>query len=579
MQQPEEPGDEVLELVQIAVDLAGSLDPREVIARVLERGTHAVQADRATLSSLTADAIVIEATYGRAGALTWVGKQYSVDYFAGQPLVQRAIDTRQPTFGERLMVDEAAPEFRQALAEVRHTAVMPLVHGNRAIGLLVLSRYDERPFTEQDVAALSLLSAISGLALVNARLFEEAEAARRRADSTAARLQVAVEAAEDVASQVELDQVLSRLLRRATTAVGADEASLARVEGTEMVLESATSDVPIGSRWPIAPAVLEGIKEGRAVQLTAKEYSGTPEGLESVVQPFQRFLVAPLVVAGETIGVVAMGRIKDEPFERDAMESLQQLSTLGALLLRNARLIAETKEAERSKSEFMSIAVHELRAPLTVTSGYLAMALEGAFGEPSAAMRKALETAVRKADEAKVLAEELLAVARLESHAILPSAEPFSATDAVHEAITRARPRAQLAGATLRMHATHAIDILADAALVGKVLDNLINNALAYSDGPPTILLAVERGEGEATITVTDNGCGIATEDRERIFHRFVRGSSSLVRERSGSGLGLYLSRGLAQRMGGSLELTWSEPGKGSTFALRLPVSPSTPER
>jgi len=88
-----------MELVQIAVDLAGSLDPREVIARVLERGTHAVQADRATLSSLTGDAIVIEATYGRAGALTWVGQRYSLDYFAGQPLVQRAIETRQPTFG------------------------------------------------------------------------------------------------------------------------------------------------------------------------------------------------------------------------------------------------------------------------------------------------------------------------------------------------------------------------------------------------------------------------------------------------------------------------------------------------
>jgi signal transduction histidine kinase len=568
-----------MELVQIAVDLAGSLDPREVIARVLERGTHAVQADRATLSSLTGDAIVIEATYGRAGALTWVGQRYSLDYFAGQPLVQRAIETRQPTFGGRLAVANAAPEFRQALSEVRHTAVMPLVHGNRAIGLLVLSRYEDRPFTDDDVAALSLLSALSGMALANARLFQEAEVARRQADATAAQLQVAVEAAEDVASQVELDQVLSRLLRRATTAVGADAASLARVEGNEMVIESGTSgrrEVPVGSRWPIAPAVLAGIKEGRPVQLSANEYTGTPEGLESIVQPFKRFLVAPLVVAGETTGVVAMGRIKDEPFERSAVESLRQFSTLGALLLRNARLIAEAKEAERSKSEFMDIAVHELRAPLTVTSGYLSMTLEGAFGEPNAAMRQALETAVRKTEEAKRLAEELLAVARLESRTLTTKAEPFSATDAVHEAITRARPRAQLAGGTLRMHAAETVNVQADQAMVGKILDNLINNALAYSESPPTIRLVVERDNDEARIVVTDNGSGIPSEDRTRIFQRFVRGTGKIVRERSGTGLGLYLSRGLAQRMGGSLELTASEPGKGSTFTLRLPVAPAS---
>ena len=340
-----------------------------------------MQADRATLSSLDGESVVIEATCGRGGAITWVGQRYSNQYFAGQPVVQRAIKSLQPAFGGQLAVSEAAPEFRQALSQVRHTAVMPLVHGGRAIGLLVLSRYEDRPFTHHGLAALGLLSTISGMALTNARLFEEAEAARARADETAARLRGAVEAAEDIAGQVELDQVLSRLLRRAATAVGADHASLARVEAASLVLESSTGEAPIGSRWPIAPVVLRGIKENRSVQLSAADYVGTPGGLQSVVQPYKRFLVAPLAVAGEVIGVLAMGRAKDEPFESSAVASLQQFSTLGALLLRNARLIAEAKEAERSKSEFMDIAVHELRAPLTVTGGYLSIALEGGFGE------------------------------------------------------------------------------------------------------------------------------------------------------------------------------------------------------
>src|SRR5438105_8281649 len=570
--QPARPDDDFEELVKVALDVAGSLDPREVIARILERGIHALQADRATLSSLSDDHVIVEATHGRDGQVTWVGQRYSLDYFAGQPLVKKAIETMQPMIGGGLASEQAAPEFRQAIANVRHVAVIPLVHGGRAIGMLVLSRYEDHPFTNEDLAPLTLLGAISGLALRNARLYEEGEAARKRADETAARLRSAVEAAEDVASQVRLDQVLVRLLERALASVGADGASVARLEGTDMVLESTTSGAAVGTRWPIAPKVLAGVKTGKSVELTAAEYTGAPEGLESIVQPFRRFLVAPLAIGGETIGLLAMGRRKDEPFDPAAVQPLQQFSTLGALLLRNARLIAQAQEAERAKGEFMSIAVHELRTPLTVTSGYLAMAIEGAFGALPAALKEALETAQRKTEEAKLLADELLTVARLEGKVLSPNVEPFSVMEAIQTAVARSSPRAALARATLQIEAGDDVMVLADQVLVGKILDNLINNALTYSDHPPTVRLQARRDGDQVAIAVADDGLGISPQDWERIFKRFARGSDPLALAKPGTGLGLYLSRGLAEQMGGTLQLQASQPGKGSRFVLLLPL-------
>jgi signal transduction histidine kinase len=270
-----------------------------------------------------------------------------------------------------------------------------------------------------------------------------------------------------------------------------------------------------------------------------------------------------------------MGRKTDVPFDPAAVQSLQHFSTLGALLLRNARLIAQAQKAEQAKSEFMSMAVHELRAPLTVASGYLGMALEGAFGELPPALKDVLATAQRKTEEAKLLADELLTVARLEGKILTPNAESLSVMEALQAAVARAKPRAELVKATIQIAEGDEGTMLADRVMVGKILDNLLNNALTYSDHPPTIRVQARLDAGQVAITVADDGNGVAPADQPRIFERFARGTDRLSREKPGSGLGLYLSRGLAEQMGGSLRLQASQPSKGSTFVLRLPLATS----
>src|SRR5207244_5020296 len=217
----------------------------------------------------------------------------------------------------------------------------------------------------------------------------------------------------------------------------------------------------------------------------------------------------------------------------------------------------------------------EPRAALTGASGYVGMALEGAFGDLPPALKDVLATALRKTEEAKLLADELLAVARMEGKVLTPNTEPISAMGVLQEAVARARPRAALVKATITAEPGDDSTALADRAMVGTILDNLLNNALTYTDHAPTIRIRAGRDAGQLAITVTDDGIGIAPADQPRIFERFARGTDRISREKPGSGLGLYLSRGLAEQIGGSLKLEASQPGEGSTFVLRLPPAAS----
>jgi two-component system sensor histidine kinase SenX3 len=148
-------------------------------------------------------------------------------------------------------------------------------------------------------------------------------------------------------------------------------------------------------------------------------------------------------------------------------------------------------------------------------------------------------------------------------------------SDAVTHALARAHPRAELVRATIQVDGPGDLAILADEALVGKILDNLLNNALTYADHPPMIRVWGRREGQQVALTVADDGIGISTQDQARLFMRFARGTDPMVAEKPGTGLGLYLSRGLAEQMGGSLELQSSQPGQGSTFVLRLPAADS----
>lgn len=393
--------------VDLTLELSGTLDPRTVMQRILEKSVSVADADRATLSSLQGGRATIEAGVGWGEDVA--SRSYDAEMVSRQPAVTEMIRSRQTVLGGSFDLDEAHPHLRDVLARAHYTAVVPILQEAEVVGMLVLSRFHDRSFKPQDVPTLTSFGALAGLALRNAKLYEEARNAARRLEA-----------------------------------------------------------------------------------------------------------------------------------------------------------------AETTKREFMNIAVHEMRGPLTIIEGYTEMLLaEAAHKDPDVAQQLAIIR--RQAEHARGLAEDLLILARLESDDLGVRSDTVPIGPVISDVVERLRPRAELRHGAVVTADLDSLSIRGDRNLLERILDNLVGNAIDYSGDSPAVTVDASLAAGEVLIRVGDAGIGVPDDEHESIFGRFARGTrSGRVR---GSGLGLYLSRECARRMGGDLAIDALPRAVGSSFVVRLPAA------
>ena len=217
---------------------------------------------------------------------------------------------------------------------------------------------------------------------------------------------------------------------------------------------------------------------------------------------------------------------------------------------------------------------HDLRSPLAVASGYVRMLRDGAIDPTSSdVMTHPLDVVEEKLAECRRLVTELLVAARREA-STEPANVVLNLVEIAERAVDRAWPHALLVGAHLVVETPHGlVTARGDPADVDRILNNLLANALEHVGERPRVTLIVGR-DTSPFVSVGDDGRGIPVDDRDRIFERFVRGAAS-----SGAGLGLHLSRRLAEAAGGSLTLDDAYAGPGARFVLRLPAAASQARR
>jgi PAS domain S-box-containing protein len=287
-------------------------------------------------------------------------------------------------------------------------------------------------------------------------------------------------------------------------------------------------------------------------------------------------ITVPLRVNRNTIGVLAVIRAQPgRPYVVEDQRLLQDIADRAALAIDNARLLHETQEEMRRREEFLSIASHELKTPLTTVKGYVQLlSKELSRPEPD----QGFSTEILADLNAQVLRFEglvadLLDASRIQRDRLDLRREPVDLSELARKVLNRFEQSTEL-------HDNHVLTLDAPAPVTGswdidrldQVLTNLLSNAIKYSPDGGEVRLRVRQADSEAEIIVTDNGIGIAQAEQAELFQPFIRGAAA--RSITGTGLGLYITGQIVERHGGRIQVE-SEPGKGSAFIVRLPLDPA----
>jgi len=233
--------------------------------------------------------------------------------------------------------------------------------------------------------------------------------------------------------------------------------------------------------------------------------------------------------------------------------------------------LARANEATRARDEFLAIASHELRTPITSLGLHAEMLLRGRPPATSAAlerMRPRLRTIHRQTERLGLLVQGLVDVAQITGGRLTLEPEPLDLAAVVRETAERWRDDLSRACCTLELRLGDGIPGRWDRRRLEQIVDNLIANAVKFGAGKPVEVVAEVAGP-RARLVVQDQGIGIAPDDQRRIFERFERAVSA--RYYGGFGLGLWIVRNMVEAHGGEVRVS-SEPGKGSRFEVTLPM-------
>ena len=577
----------------IALDLVSRGDPHQIMRRLVTLAAEITGADRCTLTSLDQNVFRVEASYEIGGPPNFVGHEFPLSYLPRQPLLHTAVTTGAIVVGGSLAEGrEVDPELAPDLLSVKHTGIIPLSVGDAVGAVLILSRKTDKPFVVEELEGLQQVGMLAVLALRNARLVEEVRSAQERG------LESLTQMSRHIASRMEPAAFFEKMSETVATLANAERAAFWQLTGDELVaLHGWHRDAlvePGSMRMPVPDAEgddgLSRVLYGEEAWRMSPESGGhAPPTAVLAMGGVRDLLAVPWRTAAGPLGILMACNSRAAFTEQDewVMRLAARASALvwqgyeaehraealqGAEVKRHEAHAMRMAELDKQKSEFLQLASHELRAPITLVSGYLSMLEDGSLGELSEMAAKVVPLMATRMRQMSQLVERMLTASRMEV-----SRRDVEDVDVRIDDVVRAVVASQTMDDEDRhveVETPGPSYVRADPDGVETMLSNLVSNSLKYSAPGSDITVIVRDEPGWVAVDVIDHGIGISEEEMAKLFQPFGRLDSALSAGIQGTGLGLHLSRNLARSLGGDIQVH-SQPGEGSTFTLRLPAQPS----
>jgi signal transduction histidine kinase len=572
---------------RVSQELYATLDPQQLLDKAAQLIRAMLDQDAVYLFLVERDLVRLRATSLREEALA-LPAAYAIPL--GEGVVGRAIRVAEGQIVPDTRQDEDCWLWRER--RIQSCLAVPIRQGEQVIGAIDVVSAQLNAFGELDRDALETLGTQIGIALENARLYDQIQ--RRLLEQG-----VVHQIGQDLTAILDFRALCETIVQRMNRALRASGCAVAiyepqhatvRIEADHRLPEdhqAPNSPLLTGAYLALDdhPALAGAIRARQPVTVYRADPRASPEAqtlLEELGNHSQ--LVVPMVVGERVLGAVDWtDRTPGRVFTPEDIQLARTLVAQAAVAVDNALLFRELEEraaqlaeANRLRSQFLAVISHELRTPMNSIIGFSETLMEGLYGDLNERQSSRLDRIRQNGYQLLALIDDLLDLSKIDAGRMQLDLGAVSAHESLLTVAQTLGARATEKGLALSIQVDDDLPrVKADPQRLGQIIANLLSNAIKFTrEGGITVTCETVNRQGRRYVQtrVADTGIGISHADQDYIFDEFRQVDSSSTRAYGGTGMGLAITRRLVELMGGTIWVE-SEPGKGSVFTFTLPVA------
>ncbi len=500
------------------------------------------------------------------------------------------VDTGKPYFDNHVTDDKMEQTSSVPLAgtEVPMSVMfVPLFSGPTVTGYVSLQNVEYHDaFSDNDLRLLTTLANSMSLALESARLFDETQRLLSETEQRATELAALNAVSSALVKELDLNSLIQLVGEQIVSVFKGDIAYVAVVDEPAGMINFPYVYGELQPPIKLGEGLTSKVIESGKILLINKDLSQKKIeiGVRQIGRQAQSYLGVPIFVSGKPMGVISVqSTTKEDLFTEADAHLLSTIATNVGTVMHNAQLYSEARlarsdaeKANKAKSAFLANMSHELRTPLNAIIGFTRIVQRKSEGLLPEKQIENLQKVLISSENLLALINTTLDIAKIEAGRMDVLASNFRIEPLMDLCINTTNPMIKPKVKLEKQVDLDLDQIFSDQDKIRQIVLNLLSNAAKFTHEGQIILSASREQEDRLRIDVKDTGIGISPEAMTRIFKEFQQADNSTTRQYGGTGLGLSISRNLARLLGGDITVV-SEPGKGSTFSLILPMNYKSP--